>query len=100
MLVRLVGHQVLELGVEGAGRSASLSWVLIIKAWLLGRVLANPLGFHLGLLAILLLLVDEIAVASGQQGWIVAVFLLGPHLNLLAVIHVSCTRSAELLVAA
>jgi len=100
LLVRLVGHQVLELGVEGAGRSASLPWVLIINAWLLGRMFTNPLGFYLVLLAILLLLADEIAVTSGQQSWIVAVFLLGPHLNLLAVIHVSCTRSAELLVTA
>jgi hypothetical protein len=55
LLVRLVGHQVLELGVEGAGRSAGLPW---LQAWLLGRMLTNPLGFHLVLLAILLLLAD------------------------------------------
>lgn len=55
LLVRLVRHQVLELGVEGAGGSAGLPWV---RAWLLGRMLANPLGFHLVLLTILLLLAD------------------------------------------
>lgn len=116
LLVWLAGHQVLELGVEGASRTTTLSIYLPwVQAWLLyrevGRMLSNPLSFWYRillwvLLTILLLLADEIAVTIGWKvvcllkGCVVAVFLLGSHLNRLVVIHVGCTGRAELLVTA